>query len=202
MSARLSATLALCMLPALGLLSGCRGRPPAPVAPVPTGAVDSMGPPSPVLPPDRVLTRDKVGRLRLGMSAEELQRQPDLAVQPMETRPGQQGPPALRVQQFGMPVALVELRDGRASRIRLVSGQYQTAEGARVGTTAEQLQALYGPGQLLTEAGVVAATFPTAPGLRFWLGTEQELEAPAASDWPKVLAKNPYVRSILIVGDE
>lgn len=188
---------------ALGLLlAGCTtGRQPVapqPVQPSPANPVPGAAPPSPTAP---AVTGEAAGPVRLGMPAAEVLELPNLTVVPWEDRKLEGRPaPALRIQQFGLPIGYAELKDGKVWRIVLVSEGHRTPEGAHVGMTAEELQRIYGPGRVLTGEGNVCATFEKAPGLSFCFRSTPELQKLSSGGWSQLAVKNPKVQRILVTG--
>jgi hypothetical protein len=181
-------------LAALLLATGCPPRRPAPPA-VPS----SSAPPVATSVPTE-LAPDTAGPLRLGMSDEEVLALPNLTVAPVERTLEGMPAPALRIAQFGLPVGLAELEDGRVWRITVVTERYRTPEGARVGMTAKELEALYGPGRVLTGEGNVCAVFEQAPGLSFCF-TDGAPDRLPEDGWPQLAATGARVRQILVTGE-
>ncbi len=134
------------------------------------------------------------------MTAEEIKRLPNLDVTAHTLRIEGERTPALIVRQFGINVALVELEDSRASRIRVVSEQFLTPEGAHPGQRVQELSRIYGNGSVLTGEGNTVLTFPRAPGMSFLLDPLTVKKLGNAPAWPAVKRANPRVQMILLTG--
>ena len=95
---------------------------------------------------DRVLTAEGYGPLRIGMTLAEV----TAALGPDSDPEAVGGPEPEMCDQFRPARApeglLVMMEDGRLTRITLMSGsEIQTDKGLRVGATAAQVRAAYGP---------------------------------------------------------
>lgn len=187
----------------LGLLAtflfGCAPRPqpgalPAPGRPPRADRARSGAPPA----PETAIRSDGAGPIRLGAPASEVERLPGHTVLRFERRVEGERIPALSITRFGMPVAMVELKDGRVWRITVFAEGFRTAEGARVGMTAAELERIYGPGTVLTGEGAVCARFERAPGLSFCFAPDRRL--PARPRWSDLRTRGARVHRILVVG--
>jgi hypothetical protein len=184
---------------ALLILAGCGPRRPAyPPVPPQDPRSTTVGPQAPARP--TAITADAAGPIRLGMSAEEVQRLPDLTVQAVELKLEGQSTPSLSVTQFGVPMLLAELEDGRVSRIRVFSDRYRTPERAHVGATARRMREIYGPGRVASGEGNVCATFERAPGRSFCFDTRGKEKELLGADWDTLIRINPRVKMILVIG--
>ncbi|MFN3648908.1 MAG: hypothetical protein ACK47B_04930 [Armatimonadota bacterium] len=155
----------------------------------------------PEAPQAPTITATSAGPLRLGMPAEEVQRLPNYTVDRLTQKLEGFSTPALRVAQFGTNQALVELQNEQAWRIAVLTETWRTAEGARVGMTAAELEKIYGPGTVAAGEGNVCALFERAPGLSFCFEAADELQGLGSGDWANLRERNPRVRRILVVGE-
>ncbi len=108
---------------------------------------------------------------------------------------------SLVIQRFGLPLALVDLEAGQVRRIEVLSPSFLTAAGARVGTTAAELEVLYGRAQLRRDGQDVCAEFAAAPELSFCLEGPQGKALPAGETWAGAKRLRASVRSIRVLGD-
>src|SRR5688572_29435167 len=150
--------LALC-------IAGC--RPPARPSVPPPAAPANVPAARPPTGDGARVSSESAGPVRLGMTSEEAARLPGLAASETHLQLEGESYPALLLNRGAQPVALAELKDGKVWRVRVLDPALRTAAGAGLGTSASQLQKLYGPGRLGTGEGNVCATFTKAPGLSF-----------------------------------
>lgn len=182
-----------CLLLSATILPACASAPPSP-SPV------TAAPPSPPVsrpsPANMTIESNGLGPLRLGMSRAELLAAPDVTLVPSSMSLEGQPTPTLRVMREGHLLAIVELVDDRAYRIRVESPELATRRGARVGMTASELSALDGEGRALTGEGNVCALFEEEPGLSFCFRPED----PNVNSWERLLRSDARVSEILVVG--
>lgn len=184
------------------LLAGCGPKPqpaapPARPAPAPESKTPAPGKPEPAKASP--LTGSSVGPVKLGMEPEAVKGLPGRAVREVDLQLEGTPSPALRVEQGGRLQMIAELNKGKVWRIRVFSPEFRTAEGARLGTPARQLEKLYGPGQLLQGEGNTCATFARKPGLSFCFSPGS---MGVIRSWKDVVRKGLTVTAIMVVGTE
>jgi hypothetical protein len=143
-----------------------------------------------------LIARDAAGPIRLGMTRAAATKAEGFTVAPATLRLEGTPTPVLRYERSGEVVAVAELTSGRISRIRVLSPQFRTSEGAHVGSDARELAKQYGAGRALTGEGNVCAAFAKAPGRSFCFRTTPDLLL--KPDWKKVVTRNPVVEVILV----
>ena len=165
----------------------------------------AKAPPKPATTPDSnsgTKIEEKVaGPFRIGMPAGELSKLPDMRVQKVPL-PGTGNPKqfGLQLSQFGAPMALAELSDGKVSRVRIFSNRFRTSAGARINTRARQLEKMYGKGTTSYEGGTICARFAKAPGLGFYFYPVGPLRNVRQMPWDKLVSLDAGVQSIQISG--
>lgn len=185
---------ALLLVVALALGAGCVTRAPVQSAIPPSSAPGGAIPEGEVAA-SRRLSAEGAGALRLGSPAADIRRIPGLTVR--ETALG--AVPGLHLSRYGVPVAVVELRDGRCARLHVRAPEYRTAEGAGVGSRARELEERYGPPTALAmDAGEVCAMFPSQAGLRFCF---RELAGGGALPrWHSLRERDARVERVIVEG--
>ena len=132
-------------------------------------AVTAEAPP----PPEAAAPRDRLGPVRLGMTAAALRQ---AAAGARDTTWSQEG-----MEERGMTVpvgegrALAVLDGDSVSRIEVAGAEPRTAEGMGVGSSYAELRATYGRPCAAPGEGFLVVWFPAAPGVSF------ALDAPAAA---------------------
>ncbi len=187
-------------------IAGC--APPRPsVAPPPTNSprvggdqpAPAGGPAVPTVP-QRAVTPVSAGLIRLGMTAREARSLPNLNV--VETAialPDLRGK-FLRFSQFGLNVALAEVRDGRIARLRVLSPDFATPEGARVGMTVAELEQACGPGTPAVTPGRVRVTCGRTPGYAFLFPGPARLHLTGSVTMNELARRGARVEMILLTG--
>jgi hypothetical protein len=97
---------------------------------------------------------------------------------------------------------IVDVPEGRVTRITVRSPKLATDRGIRVGSRLRTLERAYGQGKVLTGEGNVCVIFPeTAPGRSFCLSNGGSLSPSGRPPpWSRLIQSNPPVSEILVVG--
>lgn len=127
------------------------------------------------------------------MPAKDLSAQPNLTTRQTTIREAGRSFPAIHVSRFGLPLFIAETRDGKVVRAEIVSERYRTKGGARVGSSAHDLEKLFGPGKLEPLGPDLCATFEKAPGLQFCFPGAAHI-----TEWKALVKNNPRVQRIIV----
>jgi hypothetical protein len=146
-------------------------------------------------PPIGSVPKGKSGPLKLGMPEAEVRGLRNVTVAPLRGKVEGVKGPALEVTQYGLPIALAELDGGKVTRIRYLTKDYVTPEGARVGMRAQELGKLYGKGRLDRVTQGVYARFDRSPEYRFGFVVRNP---GSVGSWDQLLALNPRVSVVVV----
>ncbi|MBA4159623.1 MAG: hypothetical protein H0X65_19425 [Gemmatimonadetes bacterium] len=151
---------------------------------------------------------DRVGAVRLGMSADEVRQ---VAPQSRDTtwqaegttergmvvplRAGAAGQP-----QAAGPNAVVRLVNGRVNGIWVRDRGIRTAEGLGVGSRVEELRTAYGQGCAGVREGRVVMWFPEKPGISFILDAQVPSDLTALRRDPGQIPGSATVRDVFARG--
>lgn len=176
-------------------LAACsKGQPKPQVTPEPPPSASA--PTEPGVPTVMHIDARGVGPIHLGMSRDEVEKLPHVTVEASEIVLEGMTTPTLNVMRDGQALATAELEDNRVSRIRIESPDVETARGAKVSMTAEELEKIYGAGKVISGEGNICALFEAEPGVSFCFQTNE----PTVKDWAELRKANPKVGRILVVG--
>ena len=176
----------------VAMLSGCHPEP------ISSNAKVAPGPPVQVGGPIKKITKGNPGPVKLGMAQAELQRLPNVTVQPVDEKSAKKmgiTTPSVTLIQGGLPMALAELEDGKVSQVRYYTPIYETPEGAHVGTRAQELGKLYGGARLDRVHGGLCARFDREPEYRFCFVVPN---AGNVGSWEQLQEQNPRVKMVIV----
>lgn len=191
----LASTLALC-------LAGCRPAPKPPAADAPVSPTSSFpeAPKEPPAPSEKPrLSSEAAGPVRLGMTAEQVQKLPGLTAVTSNIQIEGTTQPTLQIRRGTRSLMMAEIVDGKVWRLTITSPEYRTPEGAGLGTLASRLEQIYGTPDLMLDEGAVCAVFKKAPGLSFCFAPGS---GPQVKTWKDVVRRNLGVAAILVVGKD